>query len=158
MDSSVTRVHRSHWAEAAVDNRSNTANRPCCGLIFAFVIRPKFLVAEPEPPESISVRKLVLETAKFNVITAYSGREALELLRAFPAISAFILHSGVQDVPCGDQVLEAKKQNPRLPVILLATHHGATCDGADHRINSHSPEDLLELVREKFGDPRQNHS
>lgn len=28
---------------------------------------------EPEMPESVSARKLVLETAKHNVITAYGG-------------------------------------------------------------------------------------
>jgi|SRR5581483_207385 len=115
-------------------------------------------MAEPEPPESLSVRKLVLETAKFNVVTAYSGKEALEMLRTFPAISAFIVHSGLQDLTCEAQVKAAKQQNPHLPVILLATHHGVTCDGVDHRINSHSPEELLELVRQRFGDPRQTNS
>lgn len=37
------------------------------------MIRPCFLVIDREFPGSISTRKLVLETAKFNVLTAYSG-------------------------------------------------------------------------------------
>jgi hypothetical protein len=36
--------------------------------------RPTLLVAESEPVEALSVRKLVLETDKFNVLTAHSFR------------------------------------------------------------------------------------
>ena len=43
------------------------------------MIRPCFLVVDREFPGSVSTRKLVIETAKFNVLTAYSGREALEM-------------------------------------------------------------------------------
>src|SRR6185503_18744271 len=53
--------------------------------------RPTVLVAEPEPPQSLSVRKLVLETAKFNVLTAHSTREALDIFELFPNISAAVL-------------------------------------------------------------------
>jgi hypothetical protein len=41
-------------------------------------------MAEMEPPEGLSARKLVLETGKFNVITAYSVAEALQTLATFP--------------------------------------------------------------------------
>ncbi len=112
-------------------------------------------MAEPEPPESISARKLVLETAKFNVLTAYSGREAMQLLEAFPNISAFILHSGLQDMACEELIRAAKKRKAEMPVVLLATHHGVSDDGADYRVTSHSPEELLGLLRDLFGDPRQ---
>lgn len=47
------------------------------------MVRPIVLMAEVEPPEGLSARKLVLETGKFNVITAYSVEEALETLVAF---------------------------------------------------------------------------
>jgi hypothetical protein len=45
--------------------------------------RPCFLVIDREFPGSISTRKLVIETAKFNVLTAYSGKEALEMIARF---------------------------------------------------------------------------
>ncbi len=112
-------------------------------------------MAEPEPPESISARKLVLETGKFNVLTAYSGREALTLQQSFPNVSAFIVHSGLQDVRLAELIRQAKERNKAMPVILLATHHGIGDDGADYRITSHSPEELLQLLRHLFGDPRQ---
>ena len=53
--------------------------------------RPTFLVAEPEPSEALSVRKLVLETAKYNVLTAHSTKEALDIFHLFPNINAAIL-------------------------------------------------------------------
>jgi DNA-binding NtrC family response regulator len=116
--------------------------------------RPNFLMAEPEPPEAISARKLVLETAKFNVITAYSGSEALELLHRFPALSACIFHSDVRDIPCETLVRRAKDANPNMQVIVLSTNSGRRCDAADHHVPSQWPEQLLQLLREEFGDPR----
>ena len=48
--------------------------------------RPCFLVVDREFAGSISSRKLLIETAKFNVITAYSGSEAIELFDRFPGM------------------------------------------------------------------------
>ena len=53
--------------------------------------RPTLLVAEPEPSQALSVRKLVLETAKYNVLTAHSSREALDLFHLFPNVSMAVL-------------------------------------------------------------------
>ena len=41
-------------------------------------VRPCFIVVDPEHSDSISTRKLVIESAKLNVITAYSAAEALD--------------------------------------------------------------------------------
>ena len=105
---------------------------------------------EPEPLEAISARKLVLETAKFNVITAYSLKAAEVLLRQFPAVSGVILHS---DYECERPVRAVKKLNSRMAVIVLARHVGFRCKGADYRISSHDPDALLQLLRRVFGDP-----
>ena len=43
-------------------------------------MRPALLVAEHEPDSALSTRKLLLETAKFNVITAHSMPEAKEAM------------------------------------------------------------------------------
>lgn len=116
--------------------------------------RPNFLMAEPEPVEAISARKLVLETAKYNVITAYSGGEALELLKKFPELSACIFHPDLSDIPCEKLVGETKKFSPRMPVVVLSTSAGQKCSGADFHVASQWPEQLLELLRDTFGDPR----
>ena len=121
-----------------------------------FVSRPNLLMVEPEPEEALSTRKLVLETAKFNVITAHSGKEASELLHLFPNISALVLHGEIKDVTCEQLVREAKQLHARLPVIVLSARGGFQCPPADHNVSSHSPEDLLFLLRDMFGDPRSS--
>ncbi len=49
------------------------------------MVRPCFLVIDREFPGSISTRKLVIETAKFNVVTAYTAQtEAVRGLKRTP--------------------------------------------------------------------------
>lgn len=116
--------------------------------------RPTLLVAEPEPEQALSTRKLVLETGKFNVITAHSGREFLELLRRFPKVDCAIVHSMLPDASCAEMFAAAKKANPKMATILLSARVQSKCRGADHVVSSHQPEALLEVTRELFGDPR----
>ena len=115
--------------------------------------RPAFLVLEPEPLEALSTRKLVLETAKFNVLTAHSGDEALALLRDFPEVSALIAVAAMKN--CEKVVTAARRLNAKLPVILLSPNPTHSCKG-DHNVSTHDPEALVKLMRKLFGDPRQN--
>jgi DNA-binding NtrC family response regulator len=117
--------------------------------------RPTFLLAEPEPVQALSARKLVLETAKFNVITAYTGRELLESLDRFPHIDAVILQSQVHDIPFDKALDEVKKWNPQTVTVLLGATASAVSKHADHIVSSHDPEELLFLLRRLFGDPRE---
>lgn len=116
--------------------------------------RPTFLMAEPEPDQAISARKLVLETAKFNVITAHSAREAMDLCQRFPRIDVLIVHGSLQD-DCAKVVARFKGEDGKKLAILLAPSPAMSCDGVDHSVSSHNPEELLRLLRELFGDPRK---
>ncbi len=109
--------------------------------------RPTILVAEPEPAQALSVRKLVLDTAKFNVITAHSSREALDLFHLFPNINAAVLVSGGQ-IDCESIATRIKEATPKVPII------GVRCEDADHKIPSYEPEELVALLRSLLGDPR----
>ena len=48
------------------------------------------LMIEEEQPEGLSARKLVVETAKHNVLTAYNAKEGIDLLRCFPNIDVVL--------------------------------------------------------------------
>ena len=111
------------------------------------MIRPCFLVIDREYAGSISTRKLVIETAKFNVLTAYSGQEAIETLTRFPGVDGVVLDAGVHDVPCSDLVKALKKIRPAIPVVVVATPRQSMCEGADHLLESFVPEKLLALLR-----------
>src|SRR5277367_7155698 len=93
--------------------------------------RPCFLVIDREFPGSISTRKLVIETAKFNVLNAYSGQEALEVLSRFPAVSGVVLDGGIEDIPCDELAVQMKSLHPSLPIVVIETPGFADCPHAD---------------------------
>jgi hypothetical protein len=116
--------------------------------------RPTLLVAEVEPGAALSVRKLVLETGKFNVITAHSCEEALEEFKVAPKLyGALIVTSELKGA--GSLVTAVKKGRPEVPTIWLAPHNPGRKKGVDHYVPSHEPEALVELCRELLGDPRE---
>ena len=100
------------------------------------------------------MRKLVLETAKFNVLTAHTTREAIDIFHSFPNISAAILVED-QNVDCEIVGNAMKEAVPNLTIIALSARAGYRCAGADYHVSSHEPEQLLRLVRELLGDPRK---
>ena len=109
--------------------------------------RPCFLVVDREFASSISTRKLVIETAKFNVITAYSSREAVETLERFPAMTAAVVDAGMRDMPCDDLVHALKTIRGDIPVIVISAPGTDGCVVADHHLESFEPGRLLELLR-----------
>ena len=111
------------------------------------MIRPCFLVVDREFPGSISTRKLVIETAKFNVITAYSGQEALEVMRRFPAIDGVVMDGELDDLPAEYLTRELKTVQPKIPVIVICAPGYADCPSADFQLESFQPAKLLETLR-----------
>jgi len=111
------------------------------------MVRPCFLVIDREYSGSISTRKLVIETAKFNVITAYSAQEALETLDMYPRIHGVVLDSGIRDMLCCDLVAGIKARQPKLPVIVISSPGTHECDGADYQLETFEPARLLNLLQ-----------
>jgi DNA-binding response OmpR family regulator len=111
------------------------------------MIRPCFLVVDREFPGSISTRKLVIETAKFNVLTAYSGVEALEIFQRFPALSGVVLDAGLEDITCRLVTQTIKAQQANLPVIVIASPGDEDCPEADFLLESFEPAKLLETLK-----------
>jgi DNA-binding response OmpR family regulator len=107
--------------------------------------RPIILVIEVEQPEGLSARKLVLETAKYNVLTAYSGEEGLQTFERSPA-DLVVVHSAVQDIPCESIVEHIKSKMPSLPVVV-ASPSDSWCTGADFMVSSYDPAALLQVVQ-----------
>ncbi len=108
--------------------------------------RPCFLVIDREFPGSISTRKLVIETAKFNVLTAYRGREAIDMLRRFPAVDAVVLDSAIEDIPCIEVMRAIREQSATLPIVVIQSVNAPQCEGADFYIEAFDPAGLLETL------------
>lgn len=112
------------------------------------MIRPCFLVIDREFPGSISTRKLVIETAKFNVLTAYSGKEAFEIFQRFPAVNGVVLDGGIDDIPCNELARHIKAVRPELPLILIVGPGLVHCPSADYVLESFEPGKLLSILKE----------
>ena len=115
--------------------------------------RPTFLVAEPEAPDGLSSRKLVLETAKFNVLTAHSAKETLAMIEKFPEIDAVVVHVDLDPGSCAELVKEIRQRLQNVLIVVLSPSEHLTCSGADEFVYSHDPEALLKLLRGHFGNP-----
>jgi len=111
------------------------------------MIRPCFLVIDREFPGSISTRKLVLETAKFNVVTAYSGREALETVQRFPGLDGVVMDGELEDIPSDDLARSIKQMLPGIPIVVICPPGGQLYPDADFRVDSFQPAKLLETLR-----------
>jgi hypothetical protein len=111
-------------------------------------VRPCFLVVDREFAGSISSRKLVIETAKFNVITAYSYAEAKITIDRFPAIHAIVVSSDVRGQT--EQFLQwAREKHSDIKVVVT----GAVCvpdELADRQIDGFAPDKLLKALRDLF--------
>ncbi|MEO6922417.1 MAG: response regulator [Bryocella sp.] len=109
--------------------------------------RPCFLVVDREYSGSISTRKLVIETAKLNVITAYSGTEAIETLQRFSNVNGVVIDAGIKDIACDVLLKQLSAIRPDIPLILIATPFSPECPGATHYLESFEPAKLLELLK-----------
>jgi hypothetical protein len=96
---------------------------------------------------------LVLETAKFNVLTAHSTREALDLFHLFPNISMAVL-VGECSIDCDAVAKHIRMTAVKVPIIFVSARIGAKCEYAHHSRPT-EPEGLLDLVRSLLGDPRE---
>jgi response regulator RpfG family c-di-GMP phosphodiesterase len=108
------------------------------------------LMIEVEQPEGISTRKLVLETARHNVITAYTAAVGVKLLRRFPDVDVAVIHTEMDDYPFEHAVRELKQVRNDLPVIGISPFSDRDESGADYTISSYDTHALLQLLADRF--------
>lgn len=102
---------------------------------------------EPEQPDGLSARKLVIETVKHNVLVAYSARTGLDLLQRFPNVDAVLVHASL--LPRNPDLLkEIRNLSPEVPVILASPFAHESRPEATHLLDSHRPHALVKLLAE----------
>lgn len=100
---------------------------------------------EEEQPEGLSARKLVVETAKHNVLTAYNASDGIDLLRRFPNVDIILVHAA--QLSRHPEILqEIKADCPGIPIILASPFAQEARPEATYVIDSHRPQDLLLLL------------
>lgn len=111
-------------------------------------IRPCFLVVDHEFAGSISTRKLVLETGKFNVLTAYSYEEARFTMQRFPNLDACIV-STAADGQAEELLAYIRESYPGVKLVMTGYSPAANLP-LDLYIENYSPGELLEGLRRLF--------
>jgi hypothetical protein len=103
------------------------------------------LMIEEEQPEGLSARKLVVETAKHNVLTAYTVDSGLDLLRRFPNVDAVMVHARqLERKP--ELLAEVRARCPGKPIILATPFANDSRPDATYVVDSHRPNELVQLL------------
>jgi DNA-binding response OmpR family regulator len=110
-----------------------------------------FLIIESERTDGLSTRKLLLESAKHNVVTAYSGKEGVEMYKRFPHVDAVCIEAELPDLKSSAVAEGIRKLNPKIRIVGLSPRLAARCEWADETIDSHDPGALLEVLVEMGG-------
>jgi CheY-like chemotaxis protein len=110
-----------------------------------------FLIIESERTDGLSTRKLLLESAKHNVVTAYSGKEGVEMYKRFPNVDAVCIEAELPDLKSSAVAEGIRKLNPKIRIVGLSPRLAARCEWADKTIDSHDPNALLEVLEEMGG-------
>jgi DNA-binding response OmpR family regulator len=114
------------------------------------IVRLVVLMVEVEQPEGISSRKLILETARHNVLTAYSGDGAVNLLQRFPNVDLAILHTELEGKEFESTVRRLKEMRPDLYIVAISPVDSDKLEGVDTILPSYDPQELLEFLAKRF--------
>lgn len=110
--------------------------------------RPCFLVVDRDFPGSISSRKLVIETGKFNVITAFDPAEALACLERFPKVDGVVVDAEMVDgEECRNLINDLRAIVPKLDVIVVSTGGSIRHDRSEYCVDSLNPKELLDCLQ-----------
>jgi len=109
-------------------------------------MRPCFLVIDNEYPGSISTRKLVLESAKLNVITAYSADEAVGTLDRFPNVDGVVVDTQIQGRSCAEVVRKIRSKHSSIPVVTVSPGGQDPCGDEQFHVSNFDPKQLLDTL------------
>ncbi|HEY3929267.1 MAG TPA: response regulator [Candidatus Koribacter sp.] len=100
--------------------------------------------------QSLSIRKVMLETRGYRVLTSHNGREALEIFRR-GGVDLLLTDLVMPELDGNELIRQAKEVSPFTPAILFSGHTkfctGDTCADLFLPKGSHAPIELLERIR-----------
>jgi hypothetical protein len=113
-------------------------------------VRPTFLVVDVVTPNALSDLKLILEVAKFNVITAFTSDEALATARKYD-VDGFVIDSVLLDAHPGDLARELRRLYPSKVCVLVGDEQTDCCDVS---FPAGNPGAIVDWLIKKFGNPQ----
>ncbi len=95
-----------------------TKSRPARGVHCS---KGNMILCIDDEPKGLLVRQMVLESQGYEVLTATSGREGLELFAAHPQC-AVVLDYAMPDMDGGMVAAELRKLKPEVKILLLSAY------------------------------------
>jgi CheY-like chemotaxis protein len=111
------------------------------------MVRPCYLVVDREVSGNISTRKLVIETAKLNVITAYDPDEAIATLRRFPGVDGVVFNAAIAGISTEKFIDKLREIVPDIPVIVTFASTARRDRHNEYYIDSMDPKALLDCLQ-----------
>jgi response regulator RpfG family c-di-GMP phosphodiesterase len=111
------------------------------------MIRPCYLVLDREVPGNISTRKLVIETAKLNVITAYSPDEAIATLERYPRVDGVVFSAELPSMKTDELIQRIRGVVPEIPIIVTSAGSPRRNERNVYYIDSLDPKALLNCLQ-----------
>ena len=113
-------------------------------------IRPTLIVVDVVTPNALSDLKLALESAKFNVLTAFNSAEVLATARRYD-VDGFVIDGIILDVHPADLIKELRRLYPGK--VLVQVGEDAQ-EGVDATLPIGNPAPLIEYMIQRFGQPQ----
>ncbi len=113
-------------------------------------VRPTVIVLDVVTPNALSDLKLIIETAKFNVLTAFNSGELLATAQKYDA-DAFVIDSVILDVHPAELMKELRRLYPAKPLVLVGDD---SLDGFDATLRPGNPAAVVDYLLKTFGQPR----
>jgi CheY-like chemotaxis protein len=117
--------------------------------------RPCFLVIDREYPGTISTRKLVIETAKFNVLTAYDAEEGIRTLERFPDVDGVVVDANRDDMPCSELIDRLRVVRSHVTIVVASPNAEQSCGDGVFYVESFDPKNLLALLQRLYEEATQ---
>jgi len=84
-------------------------------------MKPSTILCVDDEEPGLKIRKILLETAGYRVLTALSGREGIKIFES-DAIDAVILDYWMSGMNGVATARELKRINPSVPIIILSAY------------------------------------
>lgn len=114
-------------------------------------VRPTIIILDQPITDALSNRKLAMEIAKFNVLTAFTVEELRATAQKFD-VDAFVTDLTLPDTNVVNICRELKERYPNKPVVAMGTDPSES--DADHFVEIGDIETLRNTLIEILGHPR----
>jgi response regulator RpfG family c-di-GMP phosphodiesterase len=111
------------------------------------MIRPCYVVVDREVQGNISTRKLVIETSKLNVITAYSPDEAIATLERYPRVDGVVFSAELPGMRTDELIRSLRDLVPEIPIIVTSAVSPRRNERNIFYIDSLDPKALLNCLQ-----------